>query len=61
MKNEILTSCPFALKQINSLINLVKCQASHAIVSSMIGYSEINLEDRMKLRKKLHAIKWQKN
>ena len=56
----IKKSCPLALARINSLINLVHDQASHAIMSSMIAYSELTLPDRMKLRKKLHAVKWQK-
>ena len=58
---QIEKSCPETFSRVNSLINLVHDRASHAIMSSMISHSELNLEDRMKLRKKLHAIKWQKN
>tara|TARA_B100000085_G_scaffold75745_1_gene68019 strand:+ start:387 stop:560 length:174 start_codon:yes stop_codon:yes gene_type:complete len=55
---QIKKSCPQAFARINSLINLVNDSASHTIMSSMIAYSELTLPDRMKLRKKLHAIKW---
>ena len=58
---KIEKSCPEAFARINSLINLVHDRASHAIMSSMISYSELTMPDRMKLRKKLHAVKWQKN
>ncbi len=58
---QITKSCPQAFSRINNLINLVNDSASHTIMSSMISYSELTVPDRMKLRKKLHAVKWQKN
>jgi len=51
-------SCPFTFARINNLINVVNDSASHTIMSAMISYSELTLPDRMKLRKKLHAVKW---